>query len=73
MAAMRAGARLRHSPLALDADEDAAELLGDRARRARAEERIEHHIARLGGGEQHAMEQRFGLLGRMKLAAVGRS
>lgn len=47
----------------------AAEPAGDGAGRAGAEEGIEHDVARIAGGQQNAREQRFGLLGRMKLAA----
>src|SRR2546430_117532 len=56
--------------IALDADEAAMQPAGDRARRARAEEGIEHDLARLGRRDQDAVEQRLGLLGRMQLAAV---
>ena len=57
------------SRIALDADEGAAEPARDRAGRAGAEERIEHEIAGVRGREQHAREQRLGLLRRMGLAA----
>ena len=56
--------------VALDADEAPAEPLGHRAGGAGAEERVEHEVARLGRGQQHAMQQRLGLLRRMRLAAV---
>ena len=46
--------------------------LRHRAGRAGAEERIEHDVARIGGGQQHAMQQRLGLLRRMRLAAARR-
>src|SRR5258708_33138063 len=46
-------------PLALDADEAARETLGYRAGWARTQERIEHDIARIGRGHDHAMEQAF--------------
>ncbi len=35
-----------------------------------AEKRIEHQIASVGGGEQHALKQRLGLLGRVSLSPV---
>ena len=46
------------------------EPLGDGARRAGAEEGIEHHVAGLRRGDQNAMQQRFRLLRRMRLAAA---
>ena len=48
----------------------AAEKLGDGAGGAGAEERIEDHVARIGGADDDAVEQGFGLLRRMRLAAV---
>ena len=54
----------------LDADEAAPELLGDRARRAGAEERVEDDIADAGRGQDHPVQQRLGLLGGMGLGAV---
>ena len=66
---MRARAAARVGWIALDADERAMQAPGDRAGGARAEKRIEHEIAGVGGGEQHARQQRFGLLRRMGLAA----
>ena len=42
----------------------------DRAGRPGAEERIEHDVARLGRRDQHTVQQRLGLLGRMELATV---
>ena len=56
--------------LALDADEVAAEPLGDGAGGAGAEEGIEHDVAGLGVGEQDAVEQRLRLLGRVGLVAL---
>src|SRR5258708_20959243 len=56
--------------IALDADEVAAEKPRYRPRRPGAEERVEDDIARLGRGEHDAMEERLGLLRRMRLAAV---
>ena len=53
--------------VALDADEVPAELPRHRARRAGAEERVEHHVARLGRRIEDAVEQRFRLLRRMQL------
>jgi hypothetical protein len=41
-----------------------------RARGAGAEERIEHHVAGVGGGEEHAGQQGLGLLGRMDLLPI---
>ncbi len=55
--------------LALKPDEMAPQLLRHRTRRACAEERVEHHIAGIARGEQHAGEQAFGLLRGMKLVA----
>src|SRR5262249_12893920 len=55
---------------ALDADEAAAEALGYRAGRAGAAERVEHQVVGPRGRENHAREQRLGLLGRMQLLAV---
>ena len=52
---------------ALAADPFAPQPFGHRAGGAGAEERIEHHVAALGGGEQHAVEQAFGLLRRVDL------
>ena len=49
-----------------------AEPPGDRARGPGAEERIQHHVAGMAGGDDHPVEQGLGLLGRMQLAAVGR-
>ncbi len=56
--------------LALDADEMAAEPPGDRACGAGAEERVEHDVAGPCGRHQDAGEQRFRLLGRVKLVAL---
>ena len=42
----------------------------ERAGGAGAEERVEHHVAALGRGEQHAVEQCLGLLRRVRLVAV---
>src|SRR2546423_1464089 len=56
--------------LALDADPVAAEPARHRAGGAGAEKGIEHDIALVGAGEQHPVEQRLGLLGRMRLDAV---
>ena len=56
--------------VALDADEAAAQPLGDRRRGAGAEEGIQHHLSRLGAGQDHAVQQRLGLLGRVQLVAV---
>src|SRR5690606_18867913 len=56
--------------LALAADPLPAEALRHRAGRAGAEERIEHHVARLGRRQEHAVEQRLGLLRRVRLVAA---
>ena len=56
--------------VALDADKAPAEPLRHRAGGAGAEERIEHHVARPGRRQQHAVQQRLGLLRRMRLLAV---
>ncbi len=56
---------------ALDADEAAAEALGHRAGGAGAVERVEHQIVRPRRRQDHARQQRFRLLGRMQLLAVG--
>ena len=55
---------------ALDPDPAPAEPPRDRAGRAGAEERVEHDVAGLGAGEQDPVEQRLGLLRRMRLRAV---
>src|SRR5690606_30251788 len=56
--------------IALDADPAPAQLLGHRARRTGAEERVQHHVAESGCGKNRTMEKGFGLLSRMDLAAV---
>jgi hypothetical protein len=56
--------------VALDADEESSEPLGDHRRRARAEEWIEHHIASMARCEKDAMEQGLGLLRGMGLATA---
>src|SRR5207302_1875371 len=56
--------------LALDADETAAEMLGDGAGGAGAAERIEHEIVDTRTRQDHAREQRLRLLRRMQLLAV---
>ena len=53
----------------LDADEDAAQLLGRRTRGAGAEERIEHHVAGIGGRQEYAMQESLRLLCGVKLVA----
>ena len=66
-------ARLRQRRIAgvpLDADEPSAQALGRGPGGADAEERVQHHVARPGGGQQHPVQQGFGLLGRMGLVAV---
>ena len=57
---------------ALDADETAAELLGDRAGGAGAAERVEHQIVGPRARQDDARQQRFRLLGRVQLLAVAR-
>ena len=57
--------------LALHADIIAAQAFRGGACRADAEEWIKHHITRPRGNMQHAMQQRFGLLRRMRLFAFG--
>ena len=54
--------------LTLDADPPAPQPLRHRAGGAGAEERIEHQTAGFGRGENHPVQQRLGLLGRMRLA-----
>ena len=49
----------------------AAEPSRDRAGGAGAEERVEHEIAGVGGGDQQPLQQRLRLLRRMGLASVG--
>ena len=56
--------------VALDADEAAAETLGDRAGGAGAAERVEHQIVGPRARQDDAREQRLRLLGRMQLLAV---
>ena len=56
--------------VALDPDKPPAEPLGDRTRGAGAEKRVEHDIAGPGRGEQHAVQQRLGLLRRMRLFSI---
>ena len=64
-APMRTYSASRSMPMKL-----AAQALRHRAGRAGAEKRIEHHVARLGRRQDHAVQQRFGLLRRMRLVAV---
>ena len=56
--------------LALDPDPFAPETLGHRPGGPGAEERIEHHVALVGGRQHHPIEQRLGLLGRVRLGPV---
>ena len=56
---------------ALDADEAAAQPLGHRAGGAGAVERVEHQIVRPRRRQNDARQQRFRLLRRMQLLAVG--
>ena len=55
--------------VALDPEKRAAEALGGGAGRARAEERVEHEVARLRRAHKNAVQKRLGLLRRMRLAA----
>ena len=55
---------------ALDPDEAPPQPPRHRARGPRPEEGIEHHVARIGAGEQHAIQQRLGLLRRVRLDAA---
>ena len=56
--------------LTLAADPFAAQPLGDRAGGAGAEERIEHHVTLVGGGEHHPVKQRLRLLRWVDLCAA---
>ncbi len=56
--------------LALDADETAAQAVGDGAGRAGAAERVEHQVVGPRRREDDARQQRLGLLRRMQLLAV---
>src|SRR5690606_38132411 len=58
--------------VSLDANPVAAQLFGDRAGRAGAEERVEDNIARTGTRRDDAPQQRFGLLRGVNLVAVDR-
>ena len=60
-------ARIALVPLC--ADKMAAKPLCHRACGAGAKKRVKNDIAGLAGGQQHAGQQRLGLLGRMGLAA----
>ena len=53
-----------------DADEAAAQHLGDGPGGAGAEERVQHDIAGMGGGNKDAVQQGLGLLRGMGLVAV---
>ena len=68
--AIRSRATFDVGRLALDADPAAAKPPRDRAGRAGAEERVEHHVAGLRAGEQDPVQQRLGLLRRVRLGAV---
>ena len=67
---MRFCASLAYLRLALEADEAAAEMLGDGAGRAGAGEGIEHEIVDARGRQDDAREQRLRLLRRMQFLAV---
>src|SRR3546814_7188054 len=56
--------------LSLDTDPMTAKTPRDCARRASTEKRIKHDIARLGAGQQYAVEQCLWLLRRMRLDAI---
>ena len=47
-----------------------SQLFGYRTGRSRSEERVKHHVADIGRSHNHAIQQRFRLLGRMQLIAV---
>ena len=49
----------------------AAQPLGRRPGGPHAEEWVQHHVPRAGGGQQHPMQQGLRLLGRVGLVAVG--
>ena len=68
-AGQAAGGDLAIGLLALDADIVAAQHLGDGAGGAGAEERVQHHVARIGRAQDHPVQQRFGFLRRMRLVA----
>ena len=55
---------------ALAADPFAAQPLGDRTRRAGAEERVEHDVAFFGGRQQDAVKESLRFLGRVGLLAA---
>ena len=69
-AARRSSAEADVGGLALDAEPAPAEPLGDGAGGAGAEERIEDHVARVGRGEDHPVQQRLRLLRRMRPPAL---
>ena len=69
VASSRSRAAATYRRFALDADEVAAEPLGDGAGGAGSEEGIEDDIARARGGEDDAVQQRLGLLGGVDLGA----
>src|SRR6516225_4568118 len=54
----------------LDADETAAQAVGDRAGCAAAAKWIEHQIVRARGGKHDARQERFRFLRRMQLLAI---
>ncbi|MBV6394204.1 MAG: hypothetical protein KPEEDBHJ_03456 [Anaerolineales bacterium] len=56
--------------LPLDPDPVAMKAFCDRARRPASKERIEDHITRVARSEDHAIQQRLGLLRGMSLVAV---
>src|SRR6185369_16071809 len=64
------GRNLDVGGLPFDADEVTSEALGNSAGRAGAEERIEDHILRFRRRQKNAVEQRLGLLCRVRLGAV---
>ena len=55
--------------LALDADEAPPQPLRHRPGGAGAEEGVEHDVARPGRGDEHPVQQRLGLLRRVRLVA----
>ena len=67
---MRCEGDLHIGFLSLDTDPAAAQAAGHCASGPGPEERVQHHVARLGAGEQDAVEQGLRLLRRMGLDPV---
>ncbi len=66
---MRRRASQDVSGVLLDADKAAAEALGYGTGRTAAEERVEHDFSRPGRGQDDAVQQRLGLLRRVRFLA----